>query len=152
MTSKVTWSGNISSLIFHNVRTTVHPLYLGLIRSLRRLTGHRRHVGNSPRDDTVYDVWHRLLSDRDSQNREYFVSNEISNGLEEFYKRYQYMIDRKKKQYVSLPCTTSITTYHLLCSGTQKFQCCYGQKDDSAERKTPKAMHQWCFKGDFSRL
>ena len=46
-----------------------------------------------------------------------------SNG----YKIYQYMIDRKKRNTLSC---TSITTYHLLCSGTQKLQCCYGWKGD----------------------
>ena len=58
------------------------------------------------------------------------------------------MIDRKKSN--TLPCT-SITTYHLYCAmGPKSFSAVMARKTTSgAEWKTPKAIHQWCFRGFF---
>jgi len=67
--------------------------------------------------------WVRAEPGRQTVFGELYAKNRAcsSNGLEEVYETYQYMIDCKKRN--TLPCT-SITTNHL--HGTQKFQCRYG--------------------------
>jgi len=57
------------------------------------------------------------------------------------------MIDRKKRN--TLPCTTSITTYHLLCSGPEVSVLLWLEIRRRRVKDTLKAMHQWCFRWIF---
>jgi len=62
------------------------------------------------------------------------------------------MVTKYSKKRNTLSCT-SITTYHLLCNGTQKLQCCCGKKGDVRRRMNDtKSNTSVVLRRDFFRL
>jgi len=63
------------------------------------------------------------------------------------YKRYQYMIDRKRTQYVILYVNHNIpSTVHW---DPKVSVLLWLERRRRRVKDTPKAMHQWCFRGIF---
>ena len=78
-----------------------------------------------------------------------YYSCSSSNGLVDVYKRYQYMINRRKCNTLSC---TSVTTYHLLCMGPKSFSAVMVRKTTAQSERHTKRNASLVFHGDFSRF